>query len=360
MRAWKAAVLGVLMGFTNFAVTVTLREVECLYGIYSFVQEMNEWKSRKERQDDSTQSDLIKKILESYPENHFNSYEKELLHGLVPASQLNVRWSDVGGCVAIAESFRSNVVYPLRYLLHHPQDINPLLLPPKGVLMYGPPGCGKTLLAKAVASEVNANFLSVDVSRVKGKWYGETEKLATAVFSLAYKLAPSIVFLDEVDCLLSGRGANDDNTDAQVKAIFLQCWDGLMTKQTTPVLILAASNRRDAIDPAFLRRLPLQLKVDKPEEKERLHILEIHLRNTPTSSNVNLKELAKRSGGMSGSELQEICRGANIFRLVDYMKEHGDGTGGSGVLRNLNMRDLNKALDDILKTSREDLPSFYL
>lgn len=179
---------------------------------------------------ESSQSDLINKLLESYPENFFTSHEMELLHGLVPASQLNVKWSDVGGCVGIADSFRSNVVYPLRYLLHHPQDVHPLLLPPKGVLMHGPPGCGKTLLAKAVASEVNANFLSVDVSRLKGKWYGETEKLASAVFSLAYKLAPSIVFLDEVDSLLSGRSAHDDNTDALVKAIFLQSWDGLMTK----------------------------------------------------------------------------------------------------------------------------------
>lgn len=86
----------------------------------------------------------------------------------MPASQLNVRWSDVGGCVNISDSFRSNVVYPLRYLLQHPEDVHPLLLPPKGVLLYGPPGCGKTLLAKAVASEVNANFLSLDVSRLRG------------------------------------------------------------------------------------------------------------------------------------------------------------------------------------------------
>ncbi|KAK3852362.1 hypothetical protein Pcinc_041050 [Petrolisthes cinctipes] len=170
---------------------------------------------------------------------------------------MNTKWSDIGGCKEILNSIQSNVVYPLLYLFHHADAINPLLMPPKGVLLYGPPGCGKTLLAKAIASQVHANFLNMDISILKTKWYGESEKLAQAVFTLSHKLAPSILFLDEVDSFLSQRDSSDSNTASSLKAIFLQSWDGLMTNPTSQVLILAATNRKQDIDTAILRRLPL-------------------------------------------------------------------------------------------------------
>lgn len=221
----------------------------------------------------------------------------------------------------------------------YPDQLTPLLLPPKGVLFHGPPGCGKTLLAKAISTQVKANFLNLDISIVRNKWFGETEKFANAVFTLAYKLQPCIIFLDEVDSFLSTRDQEDHAADASLKSIFLQKWDGLTTDSHAKILILAATNRMESVDAAILRRLPLKFLIPLPTLEDRLQILKIHLKFTPLATDVDLEEIALMTQGLSGSDLQEICRCASVLRVVDYMA----APGISGTLRNLSMQDLKKA-----------------
>ena len=146
-------------------------------------------------------------------------HEMKVLELLVKPSQLNVTWKDVAGSEDLIKSIQEQVIYPVRFALNHKPD--PLLLPPKGVLLYGPPGCGKTLIAKALTNEIEANFINLDISLVKEKWLGETEKMASAIFSAARKLSPCVIFIDEVDSFLNSRGNDDDSTLASLKAIFL-------------------------------------------------------------------------------------------------------------------------------------------
>ncbi|KAF2359578.1 ATPase AAA-type core [Trinorchestia longiramus] len=142
-------------------------------------------------------------------------------------------------------------------------------MPPKGILLHGPPGCGKTLIAKALTNEIEANFINFDISTIKNKWVGETEKMATALFSVARKLEPCIIFIDE--------------------------WDGLTTDSLNHVVVLAASNRIDGIDDAILRRLPLQFEVPLPKEKEREDILKIILKDCDLHEDVDLEVIASQT-----------------------------------------------------------------
>lgn len=169
----------------------------------------------------------------------------------------------MAGSEGLIKDIKEQVILPIKYSLDHETDS--LLKPPKGILLHGPPGCGKTLMAKAMATEIEAHFLNFDIATIKNKWVGETEKMATALFSLARKLEPCLIFLDEVDSFLSSRSEEDQSTESTLKAIFLQQWDGLTTNPDHHIIILAASNRLDAIDDAILRRLPLQFEVPLPD-----------------------------------------------------------------------------------------------
>lgn len=126
---------------------------------------------------------------------------------LIEPGRLNVSWDDIAGSNKLIRDIKEQVLLPIKYSLNHETD--PLLRPPKGILLYGPPGCGKTLIAKAMANEIEAHFINFDISTIKNKFVGETEKMATAIFSLARKLEPCIIFLDEVDSFLSIRTGED-------------------------------------------------------------------------------------------------------------------------------------------------------
>jgi SpoVK/Ycf46/Vps4 family AAA+-type ATPase len=181
---------------------------------------------------------------------------------------------EIGGLDHIVQDLRESVIYPLCY----PQlftSASGLLGAPKGVLLYGPPGCGKTMLAKALAKESNATFINLHVSTLTDKYYGESNKLVSALFSLARKLQPAIIFIDEIDSFLRERRSNDHETTGMMKAEFMSLWDGLTTGEDYRIVVLGATNRPNDIDTAILRRMPKRFSVRLPTDQQRRNILEI-------------------------------------------------------------------------------------
>lgn len=247
----------------------------------------------------------------------FNTYELMIASHLVAPMDIEVSWNDIAGLNEIIEELRESVVLPVRHsdLFQNSQ----LWRPPKGVLLYGPPGCGKTLIAKAIAKEACMRFINLDVAVLTDKWYGESQKLATAVFTLANKLQPCIIFIDEIESFLRVRTVGDHEATAMMKTQFMMLWDGLFTNSSSSVLVLGATNRPQDLDKAILRRMPAQFHIGPPLEVQRLAILQLILRQERLAPTVDLKRLAKLTPGYSGSDLRELCRRASILRMRQFI-----------------------------------------
>jgi SpoVK/Ycf46/Vps4 family AAA+-type ATPase len=241
------------------------------------------------------------------------------------------RETDIGGLESIIEDLRESVIYPLT----HPSlySSSSLLAAPSGVLLYGPPGCGKTMLAKALAHESGACFINLHISTLTEKWYGDSNKLVSAVFSLARKLQPSIVFIDEIDAVLGTRRSGEHEASGMVKAEFMTHWDGLsssLSGTTTPqrILILGATNRIQDIDEAILRRMPKKFPVGLPNASQRHKIFALILRGTKIDhENFDMDYLVRVSAGMSGSDIKEACRDAAMGPVREYIRrKKADGS----------------------------------
>lgn len=196
-----------------------------------------------------------------------------------------------------------------------------LLQAPKGVLLYGPPGCGKTMLAKALAKESGANFISIRMSSIMDKWYGESNKMVDAIFSLASKLQPCIIFIDEIDSFLRERQSMDHEVTAMLKAEFMTLWDGLTSSGR--ILVLGATNRPNDIDSAFLRRMPKRFSVSLPNMAQRERILRILLKDSEVDEKeFDLDKLVRQTDGLSGSDLKELCRDAAMNSMREYIRSN--------------------------------------
>ncbi|KAI4790249.1 hypothetical protein KUCAC02_034745 [Chaenocephalus aceratus] len=201
-----------------------------------------------------------------------------------------------------------------------------LLQPPKGVLLYGPPGCGKTLIAKATAKEAEFRFINLQPSTLTDKWYGESQKLAAAVFSLAVKLQPAIIFVDEIDSFLRSRSSSDHEATAMMKAQFMSLWDGLDTDTHCQVIIMGATNRPQDLDSAILRRMPTRFHINQPSNQQREQILKLILEDESVDLSVDLCGVAKETEGFSGSDLREMCRDAALLCVRDFVHQPADRT----------------------------------
>ena len=233
--------------------------------------------------------------------------------------------ADIGGLGDIIEELKESVIYPLTMpeLYAHSSS---LLSAPSGVLLYGPPGCGKTMLAKALAHESGATFINLHISTLTEKWYGDSNKLVNAVFSLARKLEPSIVFIDEIDAVLGTRRSGEHEASGMVKAEFMTHWDGLTSANTSGepqrILILGATNRIQDIDEAILRRMPKKFSVSLPSAQQRLRILGLILKDTRVDkANFDLEYIVRVTAGMSGSDIKEACRDAAMVPVKEYIRE---------------------------------------
>jgi len=212
-----------------------------------------------------------------------NDFEKRLLSDVIPPNELKIGFDDIGALDKVKDTLKELVMLPLQ----RPELFRKgnLTKPCKGILLFGPPGTGKTMLAKAVATESGANFISISMASIGSKWFGEGEKYSRAVFTLASKISPCVIFIDEVDCIL-GRRENHGEHEAmrKIKNELMMMWDGLKTKQNERVLVLAATNRPFDLDEAVLRRLPRRLLVDLPDVENRLKILKVILKNEDLST----------------------------------------------------------------------------
>ncbi len=229
-----------------------------------------------------------------------------------------VRWEDIGGLEDVKQQLKEAVEWPMK----NPEVFEKMgIRPPKGILLYGPPGCGKTLLAKAVATESGANFIAVKGPEILSKWVGESEKAIREIFRRARQVAPAVVFFDEIDSIAPARGFRHDSgvTDRIVNQLLAEM-DGIQTLKN--VVVIGATNRADIIDPALLRpgRFDRIIYVPPPDKKSRLEILKVHTRKVPLAEDVDLEKLATLTEGYSGADLEALVREAVILALREEFK----------------------------------------
>jgi transitional endoplasmic reticulum ATPase len=262
----------------------------------------------------------------------------------------NVLWQDVGGLEQVKEHLTEAVEWPLKYgHLFEKAGVKPS----KGVLLSGPPGCGKTLLAKAIATESNVNFISVKGPALLSKYVGESERGVREVFHKARQAAPCIIFFDEIDALLPSRnaGSADSHVSERVLSQFLAEMDGV--EELKAVLVLAATNRRDMLDPAVLRpgRFDQLIEIPLPNENERKEIFQVHLRNKPLASRVSAVQLASRTEGFSGADIAAVCNMAGLAAVRRAIAEDKDLAAGEVDLK-IESGDLKTALEEMSRRQR--------
>eukprot|EP00850_Spirogloea_muscicola_P019036 SM000182S03926 [mRNA] locus=s182:30878:38394:- [translate_table: standard] len=300
-----------------------------------------------------------------------NEFEKLLLQEVIPPDELVVTFEHIGALETVKETLKELVMLPLQ----RPELFvkGQLTKPVRGLLLFGPPGTGKTMLAKAVATEAGANFINVSMSTIASKWFGEAEKYVKAVFTLASKIAPSVIFIDEVDSMLARRGKdNEHSAMRKIKNEFMSAWDGLRTRQSERVLVLAATNRPYDLDEAVIRRFPRRLMVDLPDSENRAKILNVILADEDLSPDFSIEELATSTDGYSGSDLKNLCTTAayrRIREILDMEKKEKELAKVNGVdlpspssmsppfIRPLDMEDMKQAMEKVRSSVSQDASS---
>ncbi|KAF8740699.1 hypothetical protein AX14_007599 [Amanita brunnescens Koide BX004] len=247
-----------------------------------------------------------------------DEYERTVANEVIHPDDINVTFSDIGGLDPIISHLREAIIYPLLYPKVFTATSS-LISAPKGVLLFGPPGCGKTMLAKALAKESRATFINIAASVLTNKWYGESNKLVAGLFSLARKTQPSIIFIDEIDSFLRERTKGDHEVTGMMKAEFMTLWDGLLSG-TDRIMVLGATNRPNDIDAAILRRMPQRFAVGLPNYEQRLKILNLMLKDTKLEPEFPMERLAQLTEGCSGSDLRESCRNAAMVPVREYVR----------------------------------------
>jgi len=259
----------------------------------------------------------------------------------------SVHWKEVGGLDRIKNELIQSVEWPLK----KPEVFKRMgIKPPRGILLYGPPGCGKTLLARAVATESEANFIAVKGPEIFSKWVGESEKAIREVFRKARTAAPAIIFFDELDSIIPRRGAGYSDSGATERVIsqLLTEMDGIESLQN--VVVIAATNRPDILDPAVMRpgRFDRLIDVPAPDPKALTQIFKIHARDMPLSKDVDLQEIAVKAKGYSGADVEALCREAAMNALRDSIDA-----------KEVTRKDFDYAMETIKPSINEKMEEYY-
>lgn len=240
---------------------------------------------------------------------------------VVPSS-IEVTWKDIGGLDKEIQTLRETIIMPI--VNSEIFSGSKLLSFPKGVLLSGPPGCGKTMMAKAIAKESGCIFINVDISVLHDMYVGESPKYVAAIFSLAAKLSaysPVILFIDEIDILLGQRSTRDHEASQQIKSVFMTNWDGLISSKDTRIVVMGATNLPDVLDAAVYRRLPVRFPLKLPNKAARLHILQVLLKDEDVGSTVDFAQISLATEGMSGSDIKEYCSQSCMVRYREIFRE---------------------------------------
>ncbi|MDQ1278942.1 MAG: transitional endoplasmic reticulum ATPase [Thermoproteota archaeon] len=258
----------------------------------------------------------------------------------------SVHWDEVGGLDEVKQSLKEAVEWPIK----RPEVFTKMgIRPPKGILIYGPPGCGKTLLARAVATESEANFISIKGPEIFSKWVGESEKAIREIFRKGRTAAPAVIFIDEVDSVVPRRGAgsSDSGVTERVISQLLTEMDGLEGLQN--VVVIAATNRPDILDPALLRpgRFDRLIYVPSPDYESRTQIFKIHSKGVPLTKDFVPSDVIKATKGYSGADIQALCREAAMIALRREANE-------------VSMEDFKKAMDRIGPSVTPEMEGWYL
>ena len=273
--------------------------------------------------------------------------------------KIRVTYEEVGGLRDQTVRMREIVELPLR----HPEVFSRLgIQPHSGILLYGPPGCGKTLIAKVLASESEANFYSVNGPEIMNKYYGETEARLRDIFKEAKDNSPSVIFIDEIDAIAPKREEAYGDVEKRVVAQLLALMDGLTDRGN--VIVMGATNRPESVDPALRRpgRFDREIEISVPNADGRLEILQIHTRGMPLSDDVDLKTLAAELHGYTGADITLLCRESAMKSLRNYLPEIDLETEKipSEVLQSMRVRlqDFYDAMHEIVPTAMRNRQSF--
>jgi len=262
---------------------------------------------------------------------------------LVVTEKPKVSWDEVVGLEVAKKAVKEAIVYPVQR-----PDLFPLGWP-RGILLFGPPGCGKTLLAAAVATEIDANFYSIDAASIMSKWLGEAEQNVAKLFSSARKSAsegkPAIVFVDELDSLM-GTHSNEVGGEIRVKNQFLKEMDGIVDKgKALHVYVIGATNKPWDLDWAFIRRFQKRILVPLADYATRLNMFKHYTASLHVANDVDLHELARLSEGFSGSDIRDVCQSAQLSLIGEFF-ESGKAADKSAKPRPLTMADFRQILEE--------------
>ncbi|CAI9101608.1 OLC1v1038975C5 [Oldenlandia corymbosa var. corymbosa] len=242
----------------------------------------------------------------------YDSQLVEMINSVILDRSLSVKWEDIAGLEKAKQALTEMVILPTRR-----KDLfTGLRKPPKGLLLFGPPGTGKTMLAKAVASESQATFFNISASSLTSKWVGEGEKLVRTLFSVAISRQPSVIFMDEIDSIMSTRTSSENEASRRLKSEFLVQFDGVASNSDDLVIVIGATNKPQELDDAVLRRLVKRIYIPLPDANVRRQLLKHKLKHEPHSlRDSELEKLVNETDGYSGSDLQALCSEAALMPM---------------------------------------------
>lgn len=269
--------------------------------------------------------------------------DKELqddIESMIIKEKPDVKWEDVANLDEAKQALRESVILPML----RPDLFTGARRPWKGVLLFGPPGCGKTLIAKAVANEAGCTFFNADAASIVSKWLGESERLVKNLFGSARKEQPAIVFMDEVDALTGERGSDQVGGERRLKTQFLIEMDGMKSRKGDHIVVLGATNRPWDLDAAFRRRFERRIMVPMPEFEARVRIFEIHTRGIDLAPDVDFNLLGEKTEGYAGSDIALICREATLQPIREL--------DASGAIRDKEVQARSVQLSDFMESLR--------